>query len=542
MLSLDWNKLLRCVTVATVLSGVPSAQAYTWPNPLMEELDSQVYDRSDYNARKLPTGMRPSCGSFVFGEATGRANVGDWLRVAYHDMATHNKTDGTGGLDASIRFEESRDENAGDGFFNTIFFISPFANRYFSLADDIALAAVTAVEMCGGPKIAFRGGRVDAQEANAPGVPEPQQTLDEHIASFDRQGFTQEEMIGLVACGHSFGGVQNVAFPTIVPPSNDPNNTSGNAPFDSTFTEFDNKVVTEYLDGTTQNPLVIGPNVTTRSDFRIFNSDNNATMSKFADSSVFMSTCADLLARMINTVPSTVTLTEEVQPLPIKPTAMTLSFAGNGNIQLKGEVRFWNGSSDSDVKLFWKSRDGTTSPDFSVPLTLDTDHVTEPLVPGFPSLKSLWYDLPAISVNATQSISSFWFEVDGKVEDQNGVGYAMQDIVMMSNGSCLLLGDGTNVQLVLKFAIRADVKPSRVYLKADALDSSNAPIVQTTDLPLTTPESTLSGYNVWSATVASPINGWTVAVDVDGKTYETTYIVPGTSFSLSYANPTLCPQ
>ena len=49
-------------------------------------------------------------------------------------------------------------------------------------------------------------------------------------------------MIGLVACGHTFGGVQNVAFPTIVDPSTDPNNTSGNAHFDSTFTHFDNKV------------------------------------------------------------------------------------------------------------------------------------------------------------------------------------------------------------------------------------------------------------------------------------------------------------
>ena len=29
---------------------------------------------------------------------------------AYHDMATHNSTAGTGGLDASIQFELDRDE------------------------------------------------------------------------------------------------------------------------------------------------------------------------------------------------------------------------------------------------------------------------------------------------------------------------------------------------------------------------------------------------------------------------------------------------
>jgi hypothetical protein len=53
----------------------------------------------------------------------------------------------------------------------------------------------------GGPEIAFRGGRVDAVGPNNPGVPEPEQSLDSHIASFARQGFTQTEMIGLVACG-----------------------------------------------------------------------------------------------------------------------------------------------------------------------------------------------------------------------------------------------------------------------------------------------------------------------------------------------------
>jgi hypothetical protein len=35
---------------------------------------------------------------------------------------------------------------------------------------------------------------------------------------------------------------------------------------------------TEYIKGTTKNPLVVGPNVTTRSDARIFSSDGNSTM------------------------------------------------------------------------------------------------------------------------------------------------------------------------------------------------------------------------------------------------------------------------
>ncbi|KAJ6528839.1 heme peroxidase [Mycena capillaripes] len=76
-----------------------------------------------------------------------------------------------------------------------------FTLRHVTTADAIALLAVLAVENCGGPEIAFRGGRIDAVEPNAPGVPQPQQNIDSHIASFARQGFTKTEMIGLVACG-----------------------------------------------------------------------------------------------------------------------------------------------------------------------------------------------------------------------------------------------------------------------------------------------------------------------------------------------------
>jgi hypothetical protein len=47
----------------------------------------------------------------------------------------------------------------------------------------------------GGDYISFRGGRVDATQAGPPGVPEPQDTLAQHTASFARQGFTPTEMI-----------------------------------------------------------------------------------------------------------------------------------------------------------------------------------------------------------------------------------------------------------------------------------------------------------------------------------------------------------
>ncbi|KAF7360028.1 Peroxidase [Mycena venus] len=75
---------------------------------------------------------------FVFdGSQSGRSDAADWIRnvkrlcpqaeylvnmaQAYHDMAAQNVADGTGGMDGSIRFfeEQSRAENAGNGFSNT---------------------------------------------------------------------------------------------------------------------------------------------------------------------------------------------------------------------------------------------------------------------------------------------------------------------------------------------------------------------------------------------------------------------------------------
>jgi hypothetical protein len=61
-------------------------------------------------------------------------------------------------------------------------------------------------------------------------------------------GFTPTEMIELVACGHTIGGVQSKFFPTIVPNSiATDNNPDGNAPFDSSSTLFDNHMYAHVL-------------------------------------------------------------------------------------------------------------------------------------------------------------------------------------------------------------------------------------------------------------------------------------------------------
>jgi len=79
------------------------------------------------------------------------------------------------------------------------------------------MGVIWSLAACSGPLIPFRGGRIDAFAPGPSGVPEPQQDLATHTEKFRLQGFTPTEMISLVACGHTLGGVRSVDFPEIVP-------------------------------------------------------------------------------------------------------------------------------------------------------------------------------------------------------------------------------------------------------------------------------------------------------------------------------------
>jgi catalase (peroxidase I) len=83
-------------------------------------------------------------------------------------------------------------------------------------SDVIAMGVVLATVECGGPIIAYRGGRIDAMFAGPPGVPTPEQPVEDFIETFRKQGFTQEEMIGLVACGYTLGLVSRIPFSMIL--------------------------------------------------------------------------------------------------------------------------------------------------------------------------------------------------------------------------------------------------------------------------------------------------------------------------------------
>jgi hypothetical protein len=132
-------------------------------------------------------------------------------------------------------------------------------------------------------------------------------------------------------------------FPTVVgPDAVTPNNTGGGISFDSTVDVFDPLVVHEYLNGTGNQggALVTSFNVSSRSDLRLYESDNNATMIALANQGEgFLDTCVTLLERMINTVPKDVTLSDVITPIDVKPINATLDFDTAGNLIFSGYIR-----------------------------------------------------------------------------------------------------------------------------------------------------------------------------------------------------------
>ncbi|KAJ7685789.1 heme peroxidase [Mycena polygramma] len=522
------------------LAYAGAATAYLWPSAKLDALEAQRWDQDDQFGG-LASFIEP-CDFFTFQDtdaATGRSNVPDWIRTAYHDMATHNVTDGTGGLDASIRFsdEQSRDENPGTGFQNTMEVFVDQSNRYVSMADLVAIGMITAIESCGGPQIAFRGGRVDAGVPNSPGVPEPQGDLDSHTAAFARQGFTPTEMIGLVACGHTFGGVEHKPFPQIVPELNEPNNTLSVAHFDTTFAHFDNNVATEYASGTTQNPLVVGLNDTTNSDKRIFASDGNVTMNAFAKSpELFASTCATLFARMLDTVPRDVQLTDVIEPLPVKPANIVFLLDGD-SLKFSGLVRLFNQSDDPSrtVTLLWDDHTNTTSSNNSV--VLQADH-TSTAMGG--RVQSSWYSFGQLSLDPAAGITTMRFDVNGKVEDQDGAGFALQDGVVFSSTSCLTSKNPLTGRFDI--AVRNGLNPTRVFLEQEVKDAVDRTSVNETDITSpATGQGVAAGsgaYTLWSIDVNDGGEGsYTIGAEVGGVKYSTTDAHSLSDFDLPLCAP-----
>ncbi|KAF6805249.1 wsc domain containing protein [Colletotrichum sojae] len=451
-MKLDSSSLLGLLGLAAHALADP-----TWPSDI-DELEEIMYQTGQLRSRKFADTVNP-CTREVSGP--GRRNAAEWLRTAFHDMSTANIYQGFGGLDASLQYELGSSENAGPGFGTTMTFMSPYLTRKSSMSDLIALGVYTSVLSCGGPSVAIRSGRVDATKAGNPGVPQPQNDIGLFKNQFLRLGFSTEEMIQVTACGHTIGGVHSAQNSDIVPVGRFPDEV---ATFDTTDAAFDNKIVTEYLDGSTKNPLVFVPGTATRknSDFKVFVADGNVTMNSLANPTTFNSACKTVFEKMINVVPPGVTLGDPIKPYEVKPVQLQLTLTNVAMMQLTGYIRVRTTQYTAgtiadiiaDITINYKNRNGGTTCGsgncaFNIPLQ-GISKGLEDTFAWFP----LGQDLPVSS-----GISSFTITINMKngpsqFYDNNGNGYPVQDgIFLQTTQSCLNQNSG---QTTIIAAVRND--------------------------------------------------------------------------------------
>ncbi|KAH7173420.1 heme peroxidase [Fusarium flagelliforme] len=427
---------MKGTTVALALAPLAAAKQLVWPSKYdyVEDLQNNL---GGYNKR----GFMDAIISCDFGNGKdGQQNSAEWIRTAFHDAVTHDKAAGTGGIDASIFWELARTENKGDAFLNTFGFFSGYHNQRGSVSDLIALGTVIATGGCGGPQVPFRAGRVDAYKAGPAGVPETHTNLKDTFARFTKAGFTKEDMTALVACGHAVGGVHHVDHPEITGHEVSADNYTS-VPFQTNFRSFNNGVATEYLSGKTKNPLIVAKNATLRSDKRIFDNDK-ATMKKLATKEGFNKICPEVFARMIDTVPKSVKLTEVIDPYEVKPYINDMSLDSKGKIHFAGAIRLLITKEETlkldeiSAKLIYVGRDGKK---VTLPLkqaiwqggrTLGTYH----------DFVNYEFDT---TIDTKNGITKFWVQVTKKnavktYDNQGTGGYPVDDTVLyQQQQSCI---------------------------------------------------------------------------------------------------------
>ena len=102
------------LSLVALIHHVVSQTVQTWPSSV-DELEDIMFLSSGYKSRGFVAFVQP-CGFSTTG-LPNRANSAEWLRTAFHDMATAWVQVGTGGLDASLIFELAPPtNNLGQGF------------------------------------------------------------------------------------------------------------------------------------------------------------------------------------------------------------------------------------------------------------------------------------------------------------------------------------------------------------------------------------------------------------------------------------------
>ncbi|OCK76050.1 heme peroxidase, partial [Lepidopterella palustris CBS 459.81] len=537
-----------------ILAWIASALQYgatavpTWPSSIDELEDIQQLN-TGYRARGFAVAVTPCSFS---AQGNGRIAAAEWIRTAFHDMATGSIFTGLGGLDASLVFETNGGDNIGAAFNTTLTTFAPFLSSRASMADIIAMGVYTAVRSCGGPVVPIKTGRIDAAAAGPSGVPLPQNSAFTFENQFARTGFNVTEMIAVTACGHTLGGVHAADFPEIVAPGSAPPNDFQH--FDST-TAFDEKIATEYIAGTTNDPLTVGISVSNgrNSDGRLFAYDGNVTIKAMTNPATFVSMCSAMLQKMIEVVPSGTVLTDPITPYDIKPYDLQLTLLDGGTyISFTGDIRVRTtvraANQIAFVQLVYKDRSGNTASS-----NINTSY--KGTAAGFDDTYAFYGFSTQLS--GSTSISSFNVLitlVDGTTElhDNNGAGFPVDDTIMLqSPESCLNPTTGANgtQSLTVVAAVRNTVTSSvtlDLVLKVPRSNGIVVPALSTVSAAMAS-QSAVGSYNLYAATYSldpSQTLTTTFGVSAGGSTdnYKNASLLPSTCATLSPTAPSSTPS
>ncbi|KAJ0360624.1 hypothetical protein COL154_007373 [Colletotrichum chrysophilum] len=419
-------------------------------------------------------------------------------------MSTSDAATGTGGLDASLMFELERPENIGSAFNNTFAAMWDFLTPRSSVSDLLALSVVAAAAACDGPKIPFRAGRIDATEAGPAGVPKPEDDLESTRQTFKRAGFNDEMVAGETS-------EENIAH------------------FDTSPTNFDNAVVTEYLENETANPLVVGVNDTMNSDKRIFGSDGNATMSSLSDPVTFKSKCTRIFERMIDTVPASVTLTEPLDIVDVKPYVDPPRLQSDGSLLFEGRIRVRNNAEtgingdDLEVSLDYLDRQGSRDAGMIVASRARSRGGQSY---GFWGNTFTWFEFSR-SINASTGISNFNILLKTPstgtafiLDNSNTGGYPVDsDLLYQQTDSCVT-GTGTTRDLSLVIALRKELaggstQPLLHLAHRVARPGVLLPRLEVESVPfLPVPGLEKSGFQYFRANATLDASGWSTTFDI----------------------------
>ncbi|EEQ35866.1 hypothetical protein McanMca71_007345 [Microsporum canis] len=510
------------VWTAFALSG--SLALPTWPSAI-DELEDLMFLNTGYHARGFSAGVTPCSFSQ---QGPSRIASAEWIRTAFHDMATGNVFTGVGGLDASIQYELAGNggENIGAAFNTTLETFTPFFSPRSSMADLIALGIYTAVRSCGGPVVKIRAGRIDATERGAFGVPQPENSQGTFINQFARTGFNVSDMIAVTACGHTMGGVHASNFPQITVPGTVPNDFQL---FDSTIA-FDERIAADFVGGVTGNPLtgMTAKRNSRDSDTKVFTADRNVTIAALADPTTFQATCARVLQKMIEVVPSGVNLTAPIEPYEVKPSRLQLSLAGNGStIDFSGEIRVRTTTrpltSISKAEIVYKDRLGGSDCGSCI---ISTEY--KGAAEGFDD-SFAFYGF-STSVPVETSISRFNVRIvlntgEAIIYDNNGSGYPVQDTIMFQPKQSCVLGDNIPGNFVVVAAVRDTANSPRVTLsvtKKIPRSCCVTPALTTQTVPMLS-QTTIGLYTLYSgnyslAAVSKSSTKFDISLSSDGAT------------------------